>query len=100
MGAAESFLVTFALVGLALGAAGGALAAFARKRTGLCFAAALAAHATAIALSDPAQALGTVERIAAIVIAPLLVFVPPAAGFVAVQRLLAPRGARSNSRSD
>jgi hypothetical protein len=89
MGPAETFLATFALTGLALGAAGGAASALAGLSPAKCFAAALGLHVGALALPDLSQVLGPGDIVAAIVIGPLLVFVPPAAGFIGVRRILA-----------
>lgn len=88
MGPAEAFLATFALVGLFLGAAAGAASALAGWSPGKCFGAALALHVAALALPDLSHLLGPGDLVAAIVIAPLLVFVPPAAGFIGARRLL------------
>jgi len=89
MGPAETFLATFALVGVALGAAGGAVSALAGWSPGRCFGAALALYVVALAVPDLSQVLGPGDIVAAIAIGPLLVFVPPAAGFVAARRILA-----------
>jgi hypothetical protein len=88
MGAAETFLATFALTGLALGAAGGAASALAGLSPAKCFAAALALHVAALAVPDLSQVLATGDLVAAIVVGPLLVFVPPAAGFVGGRSLV------------
>lgn len=89
MGEAETFLATFALTGLALGAAGGAASALAGLSPAKCFAAALALHLAALAVPDLSHLLGPGDLVAAIAIAPLLIFVPPAAGFLAARRILA-----------
>lgn len=88
MGTAETFVLVFALLGVALGAAGGAAAALAGTSPVKTFAVALALHAGALALQDFSRLLSPADFVAAIVIGPLLVFVPPAAGFVAARRLI------------
>jgi hypothetical protein len=85
-----ALLLDAALIGAAIGAAAGALSAPRGISPAKSFAAALVLDLAAIAARDPLAGLEAGEVLAAIVIAPLALFVPPAAGFLAARRLFAP----------
>jgi hypothetical protein len=87
-----AFLATFALVGFALGALGGAVSALLGLNPAKAFAAALGVYLVALAVPDLSHVLAFGDVVAAIFVGPLLVFLPPGAGFVAGRRLAAALG--------
>lgn len=82
-----AFLVTFGLLGLFIGTVGGVASRLIHWHPAKSFIASLAVFLVALAVPDNANLLGFGDSLAAIVLAPLLVFVPVAAGFVVGRKL-------------
>lgn len=82
-----AFLVTFALLGLLIGTLGGLASRLIHWHPAKTFVASLAVFLVALSVPETSNLLGFGDSLAAIVLAPLLVFVPTAAGFVAGRRL-------------
>lgn len=82
-----AFLVTFSLLGLLIGTLGGLVSRLIHWHPAKTFLASLALFMAALAVPETSNLLGFGDSLAAIVLAPLLVFLPTAAGFVAGRRL-------------
>jgi len=82
-----AFLVTFSLLGLLIGTLGGLLSRLIHWHPAKTFLASLAVFVAALAVPETSNLLGFGDSLAAIVLAPLLVFLPTAAGFVAGRKL-------------
>jgi len=82
-----AFLVTFSLLGLLIGTLGGLLSRLIHWHPAKTFLVSLAVFLAALAVPETSNLLGFGDSLAAIVIAPLLVFLPTAAGFVAGRKL-------------
>lgn len=78
----ESFLITFAFVGVVAGTVVGALAGWRQWQPVMAFAAALAIVVIAALVFDLANQLDFESLFGAILLAPLIGFLPTAAGFV------------------
>ena len=84
-----AFLVTFSLLGLLIGTLGGVASRLVHWHPAKTFLVSLAVFLAALSVPETSSLLGFGDSLAAIVLAPLLVFVPTAAGFVAGRRLAA-----------
>jgi len=84
-----AFLVTFSLLGLLIGTLGGIVSRLIHWHPAKTFLASLAVFLVALSVPETSSLLGFGDSLAAIVLAPLLVFVPTAAGFTAGRRLAA-----------
>lgn len=82
-----AFLVTFSLLGLLIGTLGGLLSRLIHWHPAKTFLVSLAVFLAALAVPETSNLLGFGDSLAAIVLAPLLLFLPTAAGFVAGRRL-------------
>lgn len=82
-----AFLVTFGLLGLLIGTLGGVASRLVHWHPAKTFMVSLAVFLVALSVPETSSLLGFADSLAAIVLAPLLVFVPTAAGFVAGRKL-------------
>ena len=82
-----AFLVTFGLLGLLIGTLGGLVSHAIHWHPAKTFLASLAVFLVALSVPETSSLLGFADSVAAIVLAPLLVFLPTAAGFVAGRKL-------------
>lgn len=82
-----AFLVTFSLLGLLIGTLGGLISRLIHWHPAKTFLASLAVFLVALSVPETSNLLGFGDSLAAIVLAPLLVFLPAAAGFVAGRKL-------------
>ena len=89
----EAFLLTYAFLGVVIGTAAGAAAAWFSWPPLRCFAVSLVAAVTAGMVLDLAAALDVEGALAAILLAPLVAALPVGAGFVVGHRFVRQRRA-------
>ncbi len=82
-----AFLVTFSLLGLLIGTLGGIVSRLIHWHPAKTFLASLAVFLAALSVPETSNLLSFGDSLAAIVLAPLLLFLPTAAGFTVGRKL-------------